>query len=104
MHALRGRVSAHAGALADMTNPGAQLAAAASALVSGLDAFGQPSMVIGGIAAIAHGVPRLTRDIDATVKGEGTELDDLCATLKKYDIEPRIADAIEFARRHQVLL
>jgi hypothetical protein len=87
-----------------MTNPGARLAAAASALVSGLDAFGQPSMVIGGIAAIAHGVSRLTRDIDATVKGEGTELGALCATLKEQGIVPRIVDAIEFAKRHQVLL
>ena len=74
---MHGHVSARSGASADMANPGAQLAAAASALVSALDAFGQPSMVIGGIASIAHGVARLTRDIDATVQGEGTELEAL---------------------------
>jgi predicted nucleotidyltransferase len=87
-----------------MADPGAQLAAAASALVSALDAFGQPSMVIGGIASIAHGVARLTRDIDATVQGEGTELEALVITMNAHDIVPRIDDAIEFARRHQVLL
>ena len=87
-----------------MTSPGTRLATAASALIAALDAFGQPSMIIGGMAAIVHGVPRLTRDIDATVQGEGTDLDGLVAKFKEHAIEPRIADAVEFARRHQVLL
>jgi hypothetical protein len=37
------------------------------ALTKALDELGAPSMIIGGIAVIAAGVPRETIDIDATV-------------------------------------
>jgi hypothetical protein len=49
--------------------PGKPLDEALQALVAGLEASGRPSMIIGGIAVIARGVTRLTRDIDATVAG-----------------------------------
>jgi hypothetical protein len=35
-------------------------------LCRALDAVDAPSMIIGGVAVIAMGVPRLTVDIDAT--------------------------------------
>jgi len=61
-------------------------------------------MIIGGIAVIARGVPRLTVDADATVWGEQVELDDLVQILGQHQIVPRIQDALNFARQRQVLL
>jgi len=61
-------------------------------------------MIIGGIAVIARGVPRLTVDIDATVWGAAVSLDDLFATLEGNQILPRISEARELARRRQILL
>lgn len=61
-------------------------------------------MLIGGVAVIAHGVRRLTDDVDATLWGEGLDLEDLRRRLASQDIVPRIADALSFARKNQVLL
>lgn len=61
-------------------------------------------MVIGGIAAIGHGIPRQTTDVDVTVWGEGLDLRQLAAALARHGIEPRIADAVGFAERQQTLL
>jgi hypothetical protein len=61
-------------------------------------------MIIGGVAVIARGVPRTTRDIDATVEGPGLDLGELVAGLARHGIVPRIDDAVAFASRHQVLL
>lgn len=77
---------------------------ALSALNEALSEIGAPAMFIGGIAVIARGVPRLTVDIDATVRGDAVRLEDLLATLKTHQITPRISDAEDFARRSQVLL
>ena len=67
-------------------------------------ALGAPSMIIGGIAVIARGVPRLTIDVDATVWGAAVALDDLFSVLAEHEIVPRIPEGVEFARRRQVLL
>lgn len=77
---------------------------ALAALAAALRSLAAPSMVIGGVAVIAHGVPRLTVDIDATVWSEDVELERLLAALARHRIEPRIRDALDFARRRQVLL
>jgi hypothetical protein len=61
-------------------------------------------MLIGGVAVIAHGVRRLTDDVDATLWAAGVHIPSLLATLKKEHIVPRIEDAVAFARRSQVLL
>jgi hypothetical protein len=55
-------------------------------------------------AVIAHGVPRLTDDVDATVWADGLDLSHLMADLAAEEIQPRISDALEFARQNQVLL
>ena len=60
--------------------------------------------IIGGIAVIARGVPRLTRDIDVAIAGEDISVPDLAAELSKAGIVPRIADAVAFAEESQVLL
>lgn len=77
---------------------------AVAALACALDEFGVPWMLLGGVAVIASGVARTTLDVDATLSGERTDLDALVATLARHAIEPRLPDALEFARRRQVLL
>lgn len=77
---------------------------ALAALGEALRSVDAPSMIIGGIAVIARGVPRQTIDIDATVWGESLTLEPLLEALARQRLVPRIADAIEFARQHQILL
>ena len=80
------------------------LLAALAAVQAALNEIGAPAMIIGGMALIARGVVRLTRDIDATVWGEGLEAERVLAQLAAHEIEPRISDAASFARRQQVFL
>ncbi len=84
--------------------PGKPLEEALRALVAGLKASARPSMIIGGIAVIARGVTRLTRDIDATVAGDGTDLEALLAVLQRHGVVPRIENAVHFAQQSHVLL
>lgn len=62
------------------------------------------SMIIGGVAIIASGVPRLTIDVDATIHAADITVDDLVESLGRQRIEPRIPDAVAFARVRQVFL
>jgi hypothetical protein len=78
--------------------------AALRSLVNGLEELPAPSMIIGGVAVIAAGVPRQTIDIDVIVLGRDAEVDAVLDALARHDIVPRINDAREFARDHQVLL
>jgi hypothetical protein len=80
------------------------LSAPLRALAQALADLHTPGMLIGGLAAILHGVPRATRDVDATVLGGNAGLSAILAGLQRFGINPRIPDAIEFARQHQVLL
>jgi len=81
-----------------------QLLDALAAVAAALDSVDSASMIIGGIAVIARGVPRQTIDIDATVWAESVALEALLAKLATRRVVPRIADAVSFARQHQVLL
>lgn len=63
-----------------------------------------PGMLIGGMAVIARGVPRLTRDVDATVALGELNTNMLVSELAKHGLVPRIEDAVEFANARQVLL
>lgn len=88
-----------------MTPPGARnFIRAVARTQKALDACGLPSMIIEGVAVVAHGVPRTTLDVDATVRGADTDLDELLACWKKLAVVPRIEGAVDFARRTQVLL
>ena len=61
-------------------------------------------MIIGGVAASVLGRPRLTQDIDAlAILPEGDWAGALEAAAR-FGIEPRIPDALAFARRSRVLL
>ena len=60
--------------------------------------------IIGGIAVIACGVQRLTRDIDVAIAGEDLSAAALADELERLGFEPRIRDAVAFAEENQVLL
>jgi hypothetical protein len=81
-----------------------KLAKALRALAQVLDDLPAPAMLIGGMAVIAHGLARTTRDIDVAVLGGKVPLDRLLAHLRKGGFEPRIKNALAFARQNQVLL
>jgi predicted nucleotidyltransferase len=83
----------------------------APAFLQALQAFrnalvelGAPFAFIGGVAVIARGVPRLTVDIDATVRASATDVESIFQVLARHQIVPRIDEATEFARAHQVFL
>jgi uncharacterized nucleotidyltransferase DUF6036 len=78
--------------------------AALRSVMAALDELAAPSMIIGGVAVIAAGVPRQTIDIDATILGQGATLEDVTGAFERHDIVPRIEDALAFARDHNVLL
>jgi hypothetical protein len=69
-----------------------------------LNELGAPFAFIGGVAVIARGVPRLTVDIDATVRAADTDVESVFQALGRHEIRPRIEEAREFARIHQVFL
>jgi predicted nucleotidyltransferase len=81
-----------------------RLAKALKALRSALDKTGVPWMFIGGIAVIAHGVLRQTRDIDAALWGPAIRPEELIPLLAKARIKPQSKDSLEIALRSQVLL
>ncbi len=83
---------------------GKALKAALKAVMGFLDASGRPSAVIGGMAVIAHGHPRFTADIDATVGAAPSDLSELMALARRFSLLPRAADAESFARQNLVLL
>ncbi|HEV7238393.1 MAG TPA: nucleotidyltransferase [Thermoanaerobaculia bacterium] len=74
------------------------------AVMDALDEIPGPSMIIGGVAVIASGVPRQTVDIDATVLGRTATLDKVVASFARHGMTPRVPGAVEFARERQVLL
>jgi hypothetical protein len=75
-----------------------------AALASALDGASVPYMIVGGVAVIAHGVKRLTTDVDAVVQGGSIDPKSLIRVLARAGIEPRIDRAEAFARENLVLL
>lgn len=61
-------------------------------------------MLIGGLAVIARGVPRMTIDIDAVVDAAGLDVDRLWDVLSDSGLEARVTDAAKLARERLVLL
>ena len=80
------------------------IGAAVRAVALAISALPAPAMIIGGIAVIARGAPRLTRDVDATVAGGTIELPALLDALRAYEVVPRIPDVMAFAAANQVVL
>lgn len=77
---------------------------ALKALASALRGARGSWMIIGGIAAIARGVRRMTTDIDAVVLGDAVETSKLLRILARHSVRPRIDDAEAFAEKNLVLL
>jgi hypothetical protein len=80
------------------------LASAIGAIAAVLDRHRGESMVIGGIAVIARGGRRLTRDVDLAVVGHGGHAGRWLDELAAAGIRARIPDAVIFAAETQVLL
>jgi hypothetical protein len=80
------------------------LQSALADLTNWLNAAQIPSMVIGGVAASILGRPRLTQDVDALAILHESDWQRAIEAAVKFGIFPRIADALEFARRSRVLL
>jgi hypothetical protein len=81
-----------------------KLTGALAALQAALRAIPAPSMIMGGVAVIFHGVGRLTADVDATIWAETLDIENLLRVLSKHEIHPRIADPLGFAQKNQILL
>jgi len=84
--------------------PPAPFLAALEAVTGALAASGLAHALMGGLAAVAHGVPRATLDIDVTVALGTCDVAELMEGLTRHGLRPRHADAVAFARRHQTLL
>ena len=79
------------------------LAAALTALRAGMDRVGADWMLIGGLAVVAHGVARTTRDIDVAVDA-AVRPQQVVDALASVGVQPRIEDALDFAAQSGVLL
>lgn len=80
-----------------------RLIAEAAALDRFITDRGWAGCIIGGVANLRWGEPRLTRDVDATVfAGFGEEEPYIDALLTAY--QSRIPDAAAFARENRVVL
>jgi hypothetical protein len=73
------------------------------ALHDALQALNVPWMIIGGVAVIAHGVPRYTADVDATVAAPKEPVERIFDVFAQHHVVPRIDGAPAFARERQVL-
>ena len=80
----------------------APLREALRSVSAALRSFPDRSMIIGGIAVIAHGVARTSRDVRATM-ATTREVELVFGQFERHSIHPRIDDAIPFARARQIL-
>lgn len=72
-------------------------------LAKAFDSAGIDYMIIGGQAVLAHGEPRLTQDVDATIAGGAEQLPGLLEVLKNTGWKPIPADPLEFVNQTLVL-
>ena len=61
-------------------------------------------VVIRGIAAGLLGTPRATHDVDVLVVIDEDAWSEFLEKARRFGFEPRIPDALDFARTHRVLL
>ena len=83
--------------------PSSALGATIKALERALRKVGRPHMIVGGVAVVARGVARMTRDVDATVWASGLSLEELMAALREQEIVGRVRGFLKLARENQVL-
>ena len=80
----------------------APLREALRSVSAALRSFPDRSMIIGGVAVIAHGVARTTHDVDATL-ATNRDIAQIFGALERFDIYPRTEDALALARARQEL-
>jgi predicted nucleotidyltransferase len=80
------------------------LLAALDAVSKWLDSKAVRFAVIGGLAASLHGKPRVTKDVDLVALADEADWIGLLEQAAAWQIEARIADAIEFAKLTRMLL
>jgi hypothetical protein len=80
----------------------APLREAVRSVSAALRAFPDRGMIIGGIATLAHGVARATHEVQATI-ATTRDVPHVFAELERFDLYPRVDDAVDFARAHQEL-
>ena len=78
--------------------------AAVESLQHLLEKFNNQGVIIEGIAVGFLGKPRFTADVDAVFLLSVNDIPQFLAHAQEENIEPRIQDADEFARRNRVLL
>ena len=66
--------------------------------------YNHQGVIVGGIAASLLGTPRYTVDLDAVFLLHVDEIPSLLEKAAIQGVEPRIPDAIHFARKNRVLL
>jgi predicted nucleotidyltransferase len=69
-----------------------------------LEKFDNRGVIIGGIAVGFLGRPRLTEDVDAMFLLSTQDIPKFLEAAKNENIQPRIPNADEFARKNRVLL
>jgi hypothetical protein len=75
-----------------------------TALIRLLAHFNNQGVIIGGIAASLLGKPRLTADLDAVFLLPIRDLPKLVEVAELHEIQPRIANVIDFARKNRIVL
>ncbi len=80
------------------------LLGALAAVVRWLEKAGVEFAIVGGVAASLHGRPRVTKDVDVVVTCDDSAWAGLLRQAEDWELSPRIADALEFARTTRVLL
>ncbi|HJS18340.1 MAG TPA: DUF6036 family nucleotidyltransferase, partial [Anaerolineales bacterium] len=69
-----------------------------------LNKYGERGVIIGGIASGFLGRPRLTVDLDAMFIASVQDTPKILNLAKEVGIEPRVENAMEFAKSSRVLL
>lgn len=68
-------------------------------LMAWLEEAGVAGVIIGGVAASLLGRVRVTKDVDLLVSVEPDGWAEFVARGESHGLEPRLSDALEFARR-----
>ncbi|HSB66285.1 MAG TPA: nucleotidyl transferase AbiEii/AbiGii toxin family protein [Anaerolineales bacterium] len=66
--------------------------------------FNNQGVIIGGVAASLLGTPRFTVDLDAVILLSLEDIPKFLDEAARQGVEPRIPDALMFARKNRVLL
>jgi len=69
-----------------------------------IERYDNQGIIIGGVAVSLLSKPRFTADVDALLLLDSDELPNLLIIAEQEGLLPRIPDALDFARRHRVLL